>query len=400
MAYGNGYRGRNRVRRQPRRRLPYQAAMDIATGLGRAAGGAYRFGKRRYADVAAYSRDASRQAAFKRRKYTNKPRDGGGSSAQLGFHKDTMVGRKPTLNEVVMKNYNKVVLRFQGVNVLNPAPTDPPVPPGFFRLPNYNTGVGGAQWCPCHVYDLSGIIQSGTSAEPGLQLTLLDGDGSPQWQVLNGQTSTGGAAPAWQVEKRDRALNTNGFAFHEMTQVKLLVYGAKAQPTKYCIEFFTVKAEEVCPGSGVENTNNSAFQNNKAFWADYVKQYVYNPIMDINADSRKKITVIKKVEFSIEPSLTIDEDVQPNSKEVHLNMVWNKMRDYAWTDFTQVIGEDLVSAEYPVEVDLVNVVPRFNQRVWMSIRALNTTVALPESESHNNTPSYDIVLRNYFKLTA
>lgn len=382
-------------RKQSRRRLPADPLRDVVMGAAYHGGrAAYHAGR---AGVRAFKRQADRNRSHERqhkRAKVGMRRDAGGRSEQMSMAKFSATWKSDPMIKLFNSSLNSVIQRFSGVNVVNPASNT--IAPGNFKLENYTDAVPET-YAPVHLLDITSMLNGSSIGAVGPMTGIkFNSAGVPLLYGKAGFDSTGASNGNWQYERCDRNPAVNSgytHAIHTGCQVKMLAYGCSAQPTNYTIEVVQFLNDElVLEGAGTLLSPTST-----AWWQAYCKPYMYNPCMTVNPSTRKHYKVLKKFDFQVDPSLTTDQDLQPNSKLIEFYLKFNQVRDFSYFDASENNGNKLNTDTFSVNIAGLRYTPRPTERVYIIIRAMNTTPTAVASESQANTPSYDLVLRNYWK---
>lgn len=320
-------------------------------------------------------------------------------SAELSGPLVVKTGRVRPLdvNKLTAVGVFKRILRWQDVNAMNRTAVG--TPPGAIQLKNVTTATETE--CPCHFICLNSTINT-TTGITGAHYTLqvLD-NGTLNFAVRNSRAPGGGIAAnaEWQQEWRNNiSSGSTGkrYILPQWYDIRLLCYGAKTQPTRYEISLIKFTSDYLDPLENPSSPQEAA--DRQAVFQNLAQTMMYNPILPSHGTYliKNKIKVIKRVVFTIQPTLTTEADPNPNSKIIKMFVPDGKVYDYLYhlDPFTAAGADDKLNTQQWVNTGTVSTdfseVPKASQRIWLMIRALDTTV---DAVTEANTPSYDLVIR-------
>lgn len=305
--------------------------------------------------------------------------------------------RKTTVRELSALSLFKRVLRWQRVNGMNRLSGT--AIPGAIWMSNRPSIDGTKTDCPVHFYDLTSTINNTTLVTPVNYVLSCNDNGTVTFSniVPRGPDGNDSANSEWVYEYRSDPsviLTARRYIKQEWFDIRLLLYGCQSQPTKFEVSIVQFTKDFLDP---IELPSSSQeTQDRQAFYHDIAQEMMYNPILP-KTGYRGKLRVLKKAVVTIQPGLSNQNDVTPASKPVRMFYAHEKVCDYMYHSNsisglnidgalnTEKFAQDgVVTADYSES-------PVSKQRVWLMIRALNTTPAVDELAT--NTPSYDIVIR-------
>lgn len=354
-------------------------------------------------------------APLKRRRFVGRRRPpvrrvrraaGGSRSGQLTFVKKRLGKIRPVSAPTVLKLLgNSQFWRWQSLKLMN-ANTGMP---GKQILQCYkDTTVGNSQ-VPFHIYNLTAYRSSATpssDASVGYFLQFTDA-GLPVFSTLSGQDPSGSdvASQPWFWEAGDTINKEIGVKYvkTEWFSINLLLYGCVKQPTYYDIMLVRFDRQYLDPieGSSVVNANEIMYR--KAFYQNLVRNLVTNPINMGAADGAMYgMRVIRRYRTVIQPSTTIDQDTNPESRKFQIFFKDGKMRNHDYGGEPLTTDNALFDTGYAVESTLgasFQNNPKSRARLYLIVRASNTTSILPANVTANDTPSYDICMRKKVWVT-
>lgn len=304
------------------------------------------------------------------------------------------------------------VLRFQGVKSAD----DGTGLPGYFRMPLTISGGQTSGGLPLYAICLNGTMQSTTSARP-LYRAAIASTGRISWSVENGVLHDNTSTVGWYVEKADTSIADNRYVSPMWYNIRLNMYGAKTQQTSFVVEYIQCmhdyaaiedEADTLFTQTGVHGEHYKDIVY--GYWQNKVRALVTNPI---SADFANKRTnrfppykVLKTWRFDIRPAQTTDVDDSPNNYVFSAFIRDGRLLDYSWIGVTGAFDSTNVSATAGLDDRIVepNFVvresgtnpvnnPHPRHRRYLIVRAVNTTRALQGSETVDNTPSFDLVVR-------
>jgi hypothetical protein len=424
--------GRRRVSKRRRLQANNQLAV-AARNTAIAAGAAYTL-----QNAAPFIRGAYNEAqAYRRRQEINRRRVGrapppparrntvrgsgrSGRGGELSYVK-SRGGRRRGLgvNKLQLMSLARTNLRFQGVNRMNnsvPVPINADgtvalLPPGYYKLSLAPNGAGN-QAFPLHVYDLT-VVPNTTNTNYSVAHRMQISDtGNIVWQNMNGTDPSGTFVSHYSVESQtmprqsdgQAVLPVSGFATkyirHEGFDIRLNAYGARAQPTWYDIMIVRFNEDHLVPLVNTTDVLAANTEDQHAYHAMYqqlVKSLAFNPIMPGIRNASKGMHVLKRVRFQIAPSSTTEVDRNPSAKIVKLQYNDFRTRNHSWGPAAFSSDAAVNSASYPVDPAAAfpfRDVPQEKARLFLIVRASNTTpIVEGTTETADNTPSYDIVIR-------
>lgn len=379
-----------------------QAAPYIR-GAYEAARDAYGYAKRRRS-VPAPQPPPRRRVAFAR-----------GAGSEMSIIKRRFGRRRPMkANKLSMLSITRTVFRYQGVNrmnavssvVVNADGSSALACPGYFRLSLDPNAVGNQRF-PLHVYDLTSFPNTNASYVIQWQMIIND-TGNVGWNGFSGQGPTGAVTSQWTAENMTLPTATiadipaNGFQTkyvqHDGFDVRMACYGCRQQPTFYEIMIVRFNEDYLVPnfntGQPVPAGENLAAFNN--LWSGLVKGLSFNPILPGTRGVFKGMHVLKRIRFTLQPSMTTEADRNPNVKIVKFKYNDYRIRDYNFGATPFITDADVNAANYvidPASAGPFRNHPKDKARLFMVVRASNNTPVALASETADNTPSYDIVIR-------
>lgn len=301
------------------------------------------------------------------------------------------------------------VLRWQRVNPMNRVGATTDLPGSLFLS---NDANATRTVVPMHLFCLDHTINRnlpGAGATQGVAYAVqFDDLGAVSFSALGASFPL--AERQWSIERADdiSAQNLNKrFIACEWKAIKFLCYGAQNQPTTYDIQIVRFKRDYLDP---LENPSSSReADDRRALYQSMVQPLMTNPVlMNYQAKVRPGVhyTVIKRIRFTLQPTLTTERDVTPKSRPVTIFYRDGRVLDYQYTaeGFGGVTSDDkLNTTEFvtaPNQTADYSEAPAAPARTWLIVRAMNTTPTNGADQTALNTPSYDIVLRKLERLTT
>lgn len=311
---------------------------------------------------------------------------------------------------ITLKNLSRSmctqIYRFQGVNRQNAnngtftggEVTTIPAP-GFYTL-HTTPNAAGLQRFPLHVFDLTSINNTGTPVPH--QYLQFDDSGLPSFTDLDGQTSAGayGAAMTWGMEYSNvNKTNTQQrYITHNWFDIRLNLYGARSQPTFYDVMLVRFTNKTLDPTEFKTNTGLSAEDliKRRALYQGMVKSLVYNPILPTPRDAMVGLEIVKRQQIQIAAGNNDEADRNPNNHIMKWFVKDGKQRDYNFSSTAQSSDSALNGPAYAAETGVPSELsdsPKHGSRLFLIIRASNTTPVDLVNSNGLNTPSYDMVIR-------
>lgn len=410
------YRRRNRLRRRNARPSTKRAFKRTGRGIKGVSAVAYRRPGYGNAGLGAFGtrlgrmgrqRNAARAALLMQRRRRRAGTGGGGEIGWVhrrgGKYRPYTVGKLLTLGQAVN------TFRFQGVRrmnedsaqAINADGSSGQTMPGYFSLQNTPPDANGSELYPIHAFDLTNINNISTDTGPVSYYMFYDNAGSvnyPNWFVQSGQAASGSNTNGWNIEDQSMGAVTavnRRYVQHDWFDIRMVCYGCRQQPTYYDIMVVSYYRDYLQPCGYTDVTQLDAEQKNayRAYWQGMIKNISYNAILPGQRDAFKGMRVHRRFRFTIQPSQTTDSDRNPHMRIVKFFMKDYKIRDYNWGKYPSLATE-VDSAKYAVDGGGgVRNHPREDQRLFLIVRASNTTPASGENVTADNTPSYDICIR-------
>lgn len=331
--------------------------------------------------------------------------------SQMSSMKKTY-GRKPraTVNQnakLLKAATGTVIQRYQGLNEYNTSQG------GYYKLSNRLSGDGLNQVCPLHMFDLSSCATLSDAAvvSPNphdhlwfnvnnhaqfVTLSNIGPDGNiinpGEWRIEHGNdpnTAPGNVAASRYAYMGQRSLL-------KWSDIRLVCYGARNQPTRYTIEIVQFNHEYLAP-QAAPSTEKAEVR--AAFYQNLVKQYMHSPIDHAGNVIKGGLKVLHREDFVIQPDTSINLDTAAPNKVVKIFKYFNRLHDWTWRARANNViadppNQDLNDPVYNTDHkgdQNGRVAPR--ARIFLMIRAMNTTPVAFNEETIANTPSYDLMIR-------
>lgn len=270
--------------------------------------------------------------------------------------------------------------------------------PGYFPM-FLNDGSGGFANMPLYVVDLT--VYPVRDANAISVRTLQIGDnGDPGFPTFTTQNAAGTtyAVNDWQQEYS--TMGTTGrypkYIKTDWFDMRFLLHGATTQPTWFDIMVVRFEDKWLDP---LENTGSTEeLQHRRAFWQAMVRNLTFNCISAGSNTSMKGLRVIRRYRKWLKPSLSNELDVAPNSHWFKLFYKDGIIRNHNWgakgfeTNADAAVQSAAFVSEAPVGTDMRNN-PHPRSRLWLIVRASNTTPFATENSNYTNTPSFDMLIR-------
>lgn len=440
----SGSKGRRRLQK-----VTYGQAARAVSGFGSAAYTAYRGG---YMPKVAVKGSSRRK--FAGRTTTRKRR--GGSNTVIGGELTTArrrMGRykKLTVNKLREMAASSAILRYQGINrygalaataideglqeaVGNPDLTTSGVTnagyPGYFVLNNAVASDAVSttgDTFPLHICCLNSVPNASLTTNHMQELTTGNTATADVTDMLFnastialGQTPEGGTSSRWNYEKlvspgsftdpipgsRIDFFIKSKYIQHMWYEMRFLLYGQRQSPTIYDVMLVKFRDECLAPeltAAQIAALPSEQRQSRNALWQGLVRNISYNPILPAAPKAFSGLRVIKRQRFIIQASMTDEADRTPHHKIVKWFYKAGVNQDYDYSSLGQARASTIDAANYTQQIAVSNMqnVPHPKARLYLMIRATNTTPAAAQ-EDMDNTPSYDLCIRKkiYFQGIA
>lgn len=290
----------------------------------------------------------------------------------------------------------KRTLRFQGINPMGRAAAG--TTPGFYQLKNELVGATETE-TPVHLFCLNASPNSSSVSVYTMYRLFIQPGGTLDFKQTAGQTNTGATTLVdWQAEYRSDTnsvlAGSRRFISPQWYDIRFLCYGARAQPTVYEISLIKLKNQWLDPLEAPSNSQEAS--DRQTLWQGLAQTMMVNPILPVMGAGviKSKYKVLKKVTFTLQPSLTTEVDTSPTSRVVKMFVPDGKVYDYCYHADPLIVDDDLNTTKYPVQGTAVadySELPKPRQRLWLMIRCMDTTNGNVLTDA--NTPSYDVCIR-------
>ncbi len=135
-------------------------------------------------------------------------------------------------------------------------------------------------------------------------------------------------------------------------------------------------------------------------WQSMVSTAMFNPIMPAQNGWQRSFTILRKYRRVIQPSSPFGSgdvvDKNPHNHVLRIKYVDNTTRDYQWASSPAGSDTAALTAQWTPRFGSQSEVqnePNSKAKLFLIVRAMNTTAVALADSSAANTPSYDIVLR-------
>lgn len=267
---------------------------------------------------------------------------------------------------------------------------------GAVKLQSIQPGLAGTiMYMPVHCYDLTSVLNNNdtTSTTPNVAYELRFSNDTAahvaSWGVFqnNNLTTTWTSidAPTTTPAKLE-----GGTAYLNTVDVKLLLYGATAQPNKFQIDLCQFDQDFVPDTGGTVQVpvTSTMTADHTAFWEYMTKRWCFNPIDTENTKFRKNWKILKSMVIEMDAKETT-EGTQNRYKEVRMFYRMNRKLNYRWLENDTAA---LTNTDTQTNTAQNQCYVQQKARVYLMIRALNPVVFPSGVSTVSNTPSYDIVI--------
>lgn len=361
---------------------------------------------------------------FTRSQYRSKTTSSGNeqSTPTTSFLRST-VNMKPKGQKAPPKNYvtslvkaniQKSIYRWSGFQAYMNTTAAPlnaitgEVGGGLYWLQNKIDSIGN-RFIPQHMYNITSVNQvDNTGAipfNPSYQTAFSSANKTIFYNLLNQDQEGITAAGNWNEE--DVAQTANAYVQSPLRRcllkyvsINMMLYGARLYDTKVRLSLIQFKADNLDPLFTSVNTLATKDLNNQtAFYQHWNKPYYSHPLDDQGPGfaANKYIKTLKSWNFTI-PVGESDEltTAVPHTKQIKLFIPMNKLLKFDWRDTkTSPIGDLTDPGAYTaVTGQQIYNTPEVKDRIYFVIQAFNKTqVVYADNASFNQTPSYDIRIR-------
>lgn len=317
--------------------------------------------------------------------------------------------RQPDLKMLIRefrRSQFTIVQRLQGVNRMNALNTGNNLP-GYYSLSNTYDLAPGSSMVPLHVYELTSVRDIQGDPSVAYYMTVTDAGGvvflPMACQRADGSTEPNGY---WQDERNFTPGNlkpslpgTAGPRRYWTTgqiEIRLNLYGCNTQPTIY--DIMLVQPTESWATLDTAPTEYTDARRN--VWQGLVRSSTYNPLIGGNNGWRRGLKVIRSWRKVIQPSVPISAgdiaDRNPHNHILNIKYYDGKTRDHQYVERAPPSDTIALAGQWTTTSDFTQsyrVNPKPRARLYLIVRALNTTVASIETQTASNTPTYDCVIR-------
>lgn len=421
---------------EPRNQVGGVVAANLAHGALQAARRAWQISAQaRNADIAARNMEVKAKNASKSAQTYNVKNSG--SPAELTGAKFKLGRYKPlTIKQLEKLTIARRITRFQnlgpldkgvdrGANWLGTIVTTTPTVSSAFAGGNNNFAKnmsdvsGGAVHyrAPYHLFCLNSTSLTDVASPqgPALQPFIGISDGNVNFASLYGcKPDLTGATTQWQTEYQNFGdAPSQKYIRHEWYDIRIGLRNAIQQTTVYDIWVFQFKDGYLdpleIPGSVEE------IKDRKAFYQSLMSSGVNHPLMNKGQNEvYRKIKFWRKLRVVMDKQQTTDQDASPDLKTIKLFIRDGKLYDHQYA--SGPANTTLLPSTYTLQNNswipqgAANVInaeyPKARARVWLMIRALDSTtsstagnggdetITSDDTLSVNTTPSYDIQIRH------
>lgn len=345
----------------------------------------------------------------------NKPIGGGTSEVSRYTRK---LGRRPKKNvynafKQLQATLKPIYYRHQGCLPYSSAQ-------GYHLLDRSVVGTlgnaGSSQNLPCYLFGLSNIFANqGSFSSPMAwrlqqQFPVTVSEYAYHWVPIKDQSADGstvGTVPSWDIEERSTT-TANGWPGDKdilsYADIRLICVGATTVATTFEISVVQFKHDWLHPEFIVEElstrTDIEYEKMARATWEAEVYKYIQSPIMiERPGRTTDAIQVLHKINFTLQPKMTIESNDEGHHKIVKLFKWFNRTQNYNWQNVGVHAlpgGGGIQPMSYqvnnvnnePILQVSATVAPR--ARMYLMVKATNQTPAVAGATV---TPSFDIVMR-------
>lgn len=343
------------------------------------------------------------------------------------YTKKRHLSKRKYVDKLVSAGFNTYLLRLNGVNrYANPTG-------GYFNVYNgITTAVDIGRYLPMVYFDLTASVNWTTQLAASEALVFGDAiyrpfirtTGPPVAQLTfqknrqprqdaNGAATVGTYSYDLEKGPQTATSRTNGFlraALHKWTQMKLLCYGTRTQPTRFTVSMVRFHKPHLCPGwtdAAFTATQGNSTTDQNAAEAVALQQYLgypygYSPLNIRDPQLHKLYTevVIKDFVVGQQPNPS---PAAPYMHQIDFFKSWNAVRKYDWTQFNASYGNQVALAPdnevYATTLNKCQPNVDFTKRWYLLIRAQCpqlTSGDVPPTTDGIATPSFDIVIRHRY----
>lgn len=301
------------------------------------------------------------------------------------------------LRSVVNTNRNRTILRLQGL-------TNFDTNSGYHPLINWRNPATDEQVPPVHLYDLTHVPNNTATINGGYYFKVAGAsstDAVSTPTVLSFQNPDGASIPFWQWEKGTAVAHKADSFFHEWTQVKLNLYGARKRTTYFDVMF--VRFPDDLANLLSANPSNP---HHKQLMHQIMRPLMYSNLYTFRPEAKRMMTVVKRFRYYVPATQSIDLNTTTGKiRQVNIFLRHNRRYQLDWVEsqtIPPVSGADVVDFANMRDQDNRNF-PKEHLRLYMLVCAFapeqrSGVGAYPDAIDPAIDPSYDIIIRNAFSM--
>lgn len=313
----------------------------------------------------------------------------GGDYTQISRH-SYKSGKKQSFKALMPKllksGLNRVVYEFRGQKEFD----------NFGYYKSHQLSGAGVNFLPMYCFDLTAReTVSGDTVVPFRRAFLTTGgvaDGKITWQEESSLNNLGvqQILPFQTIES-----GYNGFVpandkeMMNWTSVKLCLWGARNKPTIFRVVIFKILDEELDPWK----FSGSLSTLHQVYWQSWVKGLCYHPQANIRNPHKNKVKILKEYSWTIQPTSSIENDIDPHAKLVNIYNRWDRVVNYRETGISA--GDDSVLTtnagtipQTTINLDQTN----STSKIFMLVTSTAYTPAHEVFDSATDS-SFDLIVR-------
>lgn len=347
-------------------------------------------------------RPATQQARRNTGPATTTINDGTGGGSQFRTYKYKTGKAKPQRTQqaqLMNAITTRTRFRFSGINELSAGQ-------GFFPL-SHQYITANIDHLPVYVMNLCSIRQGSASAYPLWRLYQDNVTNKLGFTSWNAKGRDGSAVADWQLEDLEgTSENPLGRkSLLDWVRVRINLWGKKTAPSRVSIQLVQFSNEDLCPEARTVLADTFTATANlerdgDQFWQATVKPLINNPCSSITRTSKHRMTVLKSWNVNIDPSLSTDNDPDPNSKFIDVFHRVGRVYDYSAAPASSQTATQLNDAtQYGTVVGGTRAYPRqLESSMYLVIKSMQQDyVGSAGTMDNSQTATFDLNVQTCHK---
>lgn len=272
--------------------------------------------------------------------------------------------------------------------------------PGYFTIgKGISAGTGNTYTQPCYVFDLTKVTNVNTADIVCKQLRLDDA-GLPTWDDRPTLSQGGATLASSQYIYENGTAGYGTLAAPSVAKIqaawydiRLKLYGARKQSVTYDVMLVRFKDSAMVPDSYPLGSSDPESRN-IAFYQQIAKAYTVNSIVPGTYNWQRHVHILKKQRIKLDPSMSDDLDVNPDSMDLRWFVRDMRIRNYTErvNKYGQDVGIDGLAWLQNSQTSTTNN-PNARSRLFLFVLATDMTSTQATNDDMDDTPSFDAIIR-------